>query len=221
MLIRLFKYVLSIFLMLTNSCIVYHPQIIDIPLISKKNDLRIDAGISIFPSVNATVSYGLTDKIALQAFGSLGSDERYYFQGATGIFKKYDNQKIMEIYGGYGYGYGRVPDNSDPGGLYCDYQQYFLQINYGKIDCKFANMDYGLGLKAGLFHSNMYFHPYSETTYFDNNLLIEPTLFLRLGGERLKFNIKLGGCLFNKFTISSNGLPYSNINFGLGLNYIF
>ncbi|OFY62185.1 MAG: hypothetical protein A2V64_00960 [Bacteroidetes bacterium RBG_13_43_22] len=56
-----------IFLMMT-SCCVYHPQTIDIPLIKKKNDLRVDAGISFVPAVHATISYGLTNKIAIQAF---------------------------------------------------------------------------------------------------------------------------------------------------------
>jgi len=52
--------------LMMSSCIVYHPMTTDIPLISEKNDLRVDAGISIVPSANATVSYGLTDKIAIQ-----------------------------------------------------------------------------------------------------------------------------------------------------------
>lgn len=88
-------------------------------------------------------------------------------------------------------------------------------------------MDYGFGLKTGFLHSNLtdknYYHSYSETgtftTYEDNSLLIEPSIFLRLGGERLKFNIKLGGCWINKFTHTDKGLPYSPINLGLGLNY--
>ncbi|MDY0161541.1 MAG: hypothetical protein RBR64_09375, partial [Bacteroidales bacterium] len=65
-------------LLMMSSCIVYHPMPIDIPLISEKNDFRVDAGISIVPSANATVSYGLTDKIAIQGFGSVGADDRYY-----------------------------------------------------------------------------------------------------------------------------------------------
>lgn len=103
---RLLVYGLLSLTMMVTSCIVYHPQTIDIPLISTKHDLRIDAGISIVPSAYSTVSCGLTDKVALQAFGSLGSDERYYFQGAIGIYKNYDNQKVMELYSGFGYGYG-------------------------------------------------------------------------------------------------------------------
>jgi hypothetical protein len=221
----IFGYLFS--LMIMTSCIIYHPQTTDIPLISAKRDLRLDAGISILPSVHATISYGLTNKISLQTFGSLGFDDRYYFQGATGIFKKYDDQKIMELYGGFGYGYGRAYRDANPGDLLGNYQVYFLQLNYGKIDCKFANMDYGFGLKTGFLHSDLidknYYHFYSETgpftTYKDNSLLIEPNLFVRLGGERLRFNIKLGGCWINKFTHTSKGFPYSFINLGLGLNY--
>ena len=212
-----------------TSGIVYQPQTVDIPLISKKNDLRIDAGVSILPSANATVSYGLTDKIALQTYGSVGADEKYYFQGAVGIYKKYNNQKIMELYSGFGYGYGSAYKDANPGDLYGNYQQYFLQLNYGKVDCKIANMDYGFGLKAGLLHSNLtddnYYDFYSETgpfiTYHDNSLLIEPTMFLRFGGEKLKFNIKLGSCWIYKFTNTDKEFPYSFINLGLGLNYRF
>jgi len=67
---------------IVTSCVVYHPQTTDIPLINKKNDLRIDAGISLIPSAHATISYGLTRSIAVQSFGSFGSDEKYYFQGS-------------------------------------------------------------------------------------------------------------------------------------------
>jgi hypothetical protein len=177
-----------------TSCIVYHPQTIDIPLISEKQDLRIDAGISIIPSAHVTVSYGLTDKIALQTFGSIGPDDRYYFQGATGIFKKSGTQKVSEFYSGFGYGYGSAYRDSNPGDLYGDYQLYFIQYNYGKLDCEFANMDYGFGLKVGYLHSNLtdynYYNFYSETgpfkTYNDNSFLIEPNI---TGHNRLSYSI--------------------------------
>jgi hypothetical protein len=57
---------------LVIGCAVYHPQTADIPLIDHKGDLRIDAGASLIPSVHSTFSYGLTKRIALQAFGSSG-----------------------------------------------------------------------------------------------------------------------------------------------------
>lgn len=78
-------------------------------MISKKNDLRIVGGISIIPSAHATVSYGLSDKIAIQGFGSIGPDGSYYIQAASGLYKKLGNHKVMEFYVGYGYGYGDAP----------------------------------------------------------------------------------------------------------------
>jgi len=210
-----------------TSCIVYHPQTIDIPLIEKKNDLRIDAGISLLPTAQATVSYGLTDKIAIQTFGSIGSDNEYYIQGAIGRFKDLGNQKIMEIYSGFGSGFGSAYIDANPGDLSGNYQLYFMQFNYGKNDCKFANMDFGFGVKSGLLHSNLTDRNYYEhypaevpyKTYLDNSFLIEPTVFFRLGGERLKFKFQVGSCWIYKFTNTDRGLPYSHLNIGLGLNY--
>ncbi|RPI80799.1 MAG: hypothetical protein EHM34_09540 [Nitrosopumilales archaeon] len=214
---------------IVTSCVVYHPQTSDIPLINEKNDLRIDAGISLIPSAYATISYGLTQKIAVQTFGSIGSDEKYYFQGAVGYFKDLGRQKVMEIYGGFGYGYGEVTDNVHPGFLFGNYQLYFTQFNFGKVECAFANFDFGFALKAGYLYTdltekNYYdYYPIDEISneYFDSNLLLEPTIIGRIGGKKLKFNLKLGSCWIYKFTDRTNHFPYSYINVGLGLNCKF
>ena len=71
-----------------TGCVVYQPQAVDIPLINKKKDLRIDAGISNLSFANATISYGLTDKVAVQTFGSYQSGERYYFSGCNRPLQK-------------------------------------------------------------------------------------------------------------------------------------
>ncbi len=213
--------------LIMSSCIVYHPMTADVPLISKRNDLRVDAGISIVPSVNATVSYGLTDKIAIQGFGSVGADDRYYFQAATGFYKNKGNNRIFEIYGGFGYGYGNVYRDANPGNLFGDYQLYFGQANFGKIASNSSNFEAGFGLKAGYLHSNLtdknYYTWISETgpfkTYHDESVLFEPVGFIRFGGNKLKINIKLGGALIYKFTNTDRDFPYSYLNLGLGLNY--
>ncbi len=211
--------------MLLTSCIVYHPQTSDIPLIHKRNDLRLDAGISIVPSAHATISYGLADKVSIQTFGSIGPDERYYLQVAFGYFKEFKTNNVFEVYGGVGLGYGDAYESTTGGGLYGAYKIAFTQFNYGKLDCKFANMDYGIGLKTGLLNSNLidndYYYPADgiKSKYIDNSFLIEPNAFLRIGGQKLKFSIKLGGSWMYKFTNKNKSLPYSFINLGLGLNY--
>lgn len=210
-----------------TSCIVYHAQTTDIPLINKKNDLRVDAGISIVPSAHATISFGLTDKIAIQGFGSIGSDDRYYFQSAAGLYKSKGNNRVLEMYGGFGYGYGNAYKDANPGHLLGDYQLYFGQFNYGKIASEISNFEIGFGIKTGYLHSNMtdknYYDWISETgpfvKYHDESILFEPVGFIRLGGKKLKFSVKLGSTLIYKFTNTDKNLPYSYINLGLGLNY--
>jgi len=221
-------FTLLVFLsIILQSCIVYHPMTTDIPLISEKNDLRIDAGISIIPSANATVSYGLTDKIAIQGFGSVGADDRYYFQAATGLYKKKGDNKIFELYGGFGYGYGNAYKDANPGNLLGDYQLYFGQANFGKISSNSSNFETGIGIKAGYLHSNLTDKNYYDWTseagpfkiYHDESILLEPVGFIRFGGHRLRINVKLGGTIMYKFTNSDRNLPYSYLNLGIGLNY--
>ena len=213
--------------LMMSSCIVYHTQTTDIPLISKKHDLRVDAGVSVVPSVHATISYGLTDKMAIQGFGSIGSGDRYYFQAATGLYKYKGNSRVLELYGGFGYGYGNAYKDVNPGYLFGDYQLYFGQLNYGKIANESSNFEIGFGIKTGYLHSNLtdknYYNWISETgpykTYHDESLLFEPVGFMRIGGQKLKFSLKLGGTIIYKLTNTDRNLPYSYLNLGLGINY--
>ena len=223
---RVLAFILLISLTM-SSCIVYYPMLSDIPLISEKHDTRIDVGISSVVSANATISYGLTDKIAIQGFGSLRPDNGYYIQAATGLYKNIGDNKIFELYSGFGYGYGDAYKDANPGSLYGDYQLYFGQANFGKIARNNSNFETGLGIKAGYLHSNLtdenYYDQISETglfeTYHDESILFEPVGFIRFGGDKLKINVKLGGTLIYKFTNTDRDLPYSYLNFGIGLNY--
>jgi len=213
--------------LLLSGCIVYHPQTIDIPLISKKNDLRADAGISVIPSAHATISYGLTNNISVQGFGSIGPDDRYYIQAANGLYKNHYKNRVMELYGGYGYGHGDAFKDANPGHLSGNYQLYFAQFNYGQIANENSNFEIGFGIKSGFFHSSLtdhnYFKVYSESgpfvTYHDNSILLEPAGFLRFGGKRLRLSIKLGGAILYKLTNSDKSIPNSFLNLGIGLNY--
>jgi len=210
-----------------SGCIVYQTQTTDIPLISKKNDLRVDAGASLIPSAHATVSYGLTDKISIQGFGSIGTG--YYFQAATGLFKNKGNNRVVELYGGFGYGYGNAYKDANPGNLMGDYQLYYGQLNYGKIANELSHFEVGFGIKTGYLHSNLTDKNYYEwiaeagpyKTYHDESILVEPVGFIRMGGERFKLSVKLGGTMIYKFTNTDKSFPHSYINLGLGINYRF
>jgi len=217
----------SMICLFLTACCVYQPQPTDIPLIRHKNDIRVDAGISTMPGIHTTVSYGLTKKLAVQAFGSLGSDKGKYFQIAPGIYKAYENRRILELYGGFGAGYGDAYKDANPGHLYGSYQLYFMQGNVGKYSNKSGHFECGIGIKTGILHTILTDHNYynsgTETGPFtqskENSILIEPMAFLRVGGEKVKFSFKIGGCKIFKLTHPDMYIPTSNLNIGLGISF--
>lgn len=210
---------------------VYYPQAVDIPLISEKNDCRIDAGISTDVSAHTTVSYGLTDKIAVQGFARYGADEKYYYQGAVGLYKKYPNDLLSEGYAGFGYGISETQSaQHDAGELEGNFRLYFLQWNVGKKDRRFANVDYGIGLKGGLLSTSLtdkgwwdesYNQTRIPTRFYDQSLVLEPHAVFRIGSKHLKFNVKLGACWLQKLTHQEYRMPYGYWNAAIGLNYHF
>ena len=219
--LSLFSLVLSL-----SGCVFYETQMTDVPLISKKGDLQMDAGVSLIPSVFTSVSYGLTDKLALQGYGRLGVTG-YYMQTAMGTYRNFGDGRILELYGGWGYGNGDAYNDANPGHLKGNYQLLFTQVNIGKLHYNGAPFDIGVGLKAGYLHTNLkdmnYYDDYDDESIYrvrrDESLLIEPVAVFRFGSKRLKFSFKVGNTLLIKFTNKRDDLPYGFINFGAGVSY--
>ncbi len=225
--------------LLMSSCVVYSPMMTDVPLISKKNDLRVDGGLSYVLSAHGTVSYGLTDNIAVQAFGSYSADDEKYYQGSVGWYKNLGNNRIFEWYGGMGYGEGDA-FNSSTGerGYKGHYHLYFTQLNYGVVKKRIGWLlyDTGIGLKTGYLHSNLM--DYTPLNYrykgkpkppkepkpilcIDKSILIEPIGFFRFGTEELKINLQVGINHIIKFTHKDKEFPYYPLNLGVGINLHF
>ena len=76
------NFIIVILLGLLTRYSTYYPQIVGVPLIKEKGDLRVDAGITYAPSIHGTVSYGLTD-IAIQAYSNIDIFGRYHIQGGA------------------------------------------------------------------------------------------------------------------------------------------
>ena len=210
---------------LITSC-AYYPQLVDVPLIREKGDTRVDVGIAIAPPiVRASVSHGLTKNIALQVAGDIGANDEYYAQSAVGFYKNKQNRNVMELYGGFGYGYskaGRMPKKVSG-----YYQTYFTQFNYGNINRgKNATTEYAFGLKTGYRDAKpTEIHYYDTGKYSINDfrvniIFLEPTLFFRTGWENLKFQMGLGLCWDFRINRPEYKYPRAGIfNLGLGINY--
>ena len=193
--------ILSVCLLLLNSCVTYYPQAVDIPLIKEKGDARLDAGMFLIPAlntvnesdsniiadmgINATFTSGITDILAVQAFLSFDVLSRIHIQGALGVYKAFENKTVMELYGGFGYG------NSIWSSAYNesrdDYLLTFAQYNLGQTGLGKSNIDFGMGLKGGYLQNNSV----TDDFYKKNGWMMEPSVFFRFGSNRAKYNVKV------------------------------
>jgi hypothetical protein len=227
---------LKIFLFLSfflTGCAVYHPQAADIPLIDHKGEVRLDIGGTFIPSVHSTISYGLTEHIALQAYGSAGLEKRHYFQFAPGIYKSLHDKKVIEIYSGIGLGhaysikdpFANLPEATEHS-LHGRYQVYFVQLNWGKNTSDPHELDWAIGFKSGLFHSTFEDRDYYENlyegspqaSYKENHILLEPVFAFRTGAEKAKFTFKIGLLKFLKLKSTDHVIPAPILNLSLGVN---
>ncbi|MCL2683477.1 MAG: hypothetical protein FWE63_08395 [Bacteroidales bacterium] len=210
---RIKTYIILILPIALNSCVAYYPQVVDIPLIEKKGDLRINAGLATpasFLSAHGTVSYGLTNTIATQVYGSIDLYSRYNIQGAVGYFKKLKSENIIELYGGYGYG-----NSFDFGDEYFNNHLVFAQFNIGKTNQGKLNLDYGFSLKGGHLYVD-YIKPWCIPRSA-SGLMLEPSAFFRFGSERMKVGFQFN-YLYTKIVEDIHYLPFSvgmSVNFNI------
>jgi len=215
------------------SCVTTQPQLMDIPLIHKKNDVRIDGGLSLVKgSVSGNVAYGLTDKFAFQLGGNiatLANGRHDYGQVAVGYYNNFAKDMVYEIYAGAGYGHGYTQEWDMPvdGQCYGNYQSFFSQANIGALG---EHLEGGIGLKAGYMKSSFAFNEFENRTnyvqyensrYRDDYFLLEPTAILKFGFEKLKFNIKIGVMYLHNLSNEERGIPYSPFNVGGGMSFSF
>jgi len=214
-------YLIVAIALLTTSC-TYYPRLTGIPLIKEKGDTRIEGGITILvPNIQASVSRGVSEKIAIQAAIS-GNSINHYGHGAIGLYKKVlQDRNVIELYGGFGYGSGNQDGPVTSVYQHGNYQMYFTQFNFGNIEKKTGNMESGLGIKFGYIHTNM-----NVTAEFyqgfenQKGIFVEPTGFFRFGGPKWKFHATLGYGRW--FQISNNTEIYwFPANLGVGVSYSF
>jgi len=214
------KNIIVVLLALLTGCATYYPQVVDVPLIKEKGDLRINAGASWSPSVHATVSYGATEIMAVQMYGSYDLIDRFHLQGALGLYKRFDNNAVIELYGGYGYGNRFAQYNDKIQLTNRDYHFPFVQFNIGKSDNVSVNVEYGLGLKAGYLNTYLLSSSDFSPSYRYNDWVVEPCVFFRFG-KKVKMNVMFKYAFPMTNVISSDYYSFNNINVGLGVNLSF
>ena len=195
----------------------------DIPLIKNKGDIRLDVGSFLamgdgvpLPGGQVTFSAGLTDIVAIQTYASVDIMRKAHLQGAMGLYKKIDNETVIELYNGYGFGIAYHNKTN--------YHLAFSQFNIGKtgIGAK-KNIDYGLGLKGGYLFAGNYvgYKEYENYTVFFNDFyqenawMFEPSIFYRIGGRKASLSMRVNYL----FTKKEDNVYYFPFSMSLGLNY--
>lgn len=204
----------------------YGPLMTDIPLISEKGEMRLNAGICPHIGAYTSLSYGLTDQIAVQGHAVY---ETSFFngyssiQGAVGTFRNLRNNRVIEAYTGLGYGagweYSDVED--DCYDISTNYGILFGQFNYGRNGTGKYHFERGVSARLASLYATITDEcdkPYRH--YKKGYLTFEPTAFFRLGGEKLKVGMQLGSVV--PLWVSKKTYPEImnyGVNIGLSVNY--
>lgn len=220
------------------SCSVYHPQMADVPLIIHQGDGHVEASSSVdwwgLPSSmegNLSASYGITNWLAVQAFGSSDFQKSAYGQAALGLYRPF-GRAVIELYGGYGKGQFFGPADHNGWKQSGDYQIGYGQLDFGWVGLLDGHLDIGLGMKAGVMHPNI--SEWKEKTdeegtltisnekqYLDKHFLLEPQLMMRTGGEHLKFTLHVGCCELTPMKKDAESVFYTPLSISAGINYRF
>jgi hypothetical protein len=203
-------------ILLFPSCIAFYtPPVPHTPLIEKKGDVEIEAGILGGEGYHASLSYGVSDMLFAQAYATYDD----YYQGAIGYYQTFnEGSKYINVFEFFpAIGYGIVRRNWDINELEGNYQIYTGQIVYGIIHDHF---EAGVTLKTGLMNTDLEEENWSEYRgyyYIDHNNIIplfEPGFFFRFGYKNVKINFQCVHTLYPYYEYVARGY---HLNFSLGI----
>lgn len=225
--------------LLVSGCYLYHPMMVDVPLMREQGELQLSASSSINATdmgANATATWAPVNHLAVQAFGDVSLNGDYYMQAGIGGFLPMANGWTMELYGNAGKGYGSWTgdDNQEQKySMWSHYQIYSLQPNFGHVG---ETLDWGLGVKCGMvcnstIYTGRWIHGDTQNReeYLDeHHLLVEPTAMLRFGWEHIKISLHLGYAYISGTDdadetsgTETRHFRYNRVNVGLGVTYRF
>ena len=236
---------LALLAFVATGCSIYHPQAVNIPLVNHRGDAQVDLSVGVsswvLPDVftfNATGSYGVNDWLAAQAHANYGG-ENAYGHLAVGAYRRLGAHGVLEGYAGFGLGGAwreaqRRDDVEDAEVARYDYSGSFLlpfmQGNIGWRDLTGAHIDLAFGLKVGAyvpdfeykaFNSDGELLPRHSIPYSTTNLLLEPQLQFRLGGQHLKWNARFGFAWLSDIYGAETNLTYDWFTVSTGLTFLF
>lgn len=241
--------------MFTGCVTLYKPNAIHSPLLKAKGELNTSAsfGFSGCGLYNLQSAYAISNHIGVMTDGmyhnrhirsedsSVEKLNIFFGEAGAGYFSTFGKKKnsLIQCYGGGGY--GATSDKiEDPKQLYPEvnakYFNIFLQPGLAYIN---KNLELAFDLRVNyvnLFkiHASLYdkfewwntdFYYYSDTSLYFINL--EPSLTMKVGGEKLKGVLQFGITIptinsHSYFAVNTSSmLGFPLIKFAVGINYTF
>ncbi|MGB0882093.1 MAG: hypothetical protein ACPGSO_04010 [Vicingaceae bacterium] len=222
------------FIFIQSSCSVYTSQNPPPVLIESKKEIEISGGASISPvlwnpGLNASFSYGISNKIQAQLYGSLifpilnnGKNGTSHIQGCIGYSVFSNNSYSFKTFAGYFHGTSNI-EFPNLQGLENNFKGNYNSIfGQSQLTVKKDAYYYGCILKVGDFNSiekvNL-----SNTDIKDKGLLIEPSIFYsRHFNGNLKLNLSYSYSFLNIKRYSNNynnnfhfNNPYGNLGIAI------
>ena len=186
-----------------SSCSsVYLPNVPNAPMLTEQGEFKADGHISLKGNISFNSAYALGDHIGVLVSGSTMDNNRLnkefnhkLLEVGAGYYTTFgsQNDRILEIYGGYGKGNSErsIKDRTDAGVLFYDRQQtkfskYFVQANYSSKDKKSFKffgkaypLNFGTVLRVSYVNMDEFLRSgVSQLT--EDNIFLEPVFFTRL-----------------------------------------
>ncbi len=218
----IFRFILIVFFIVIafNSCSppVYHPTVVNTPLLSNKGEINAAAHLSV-NGFEPQLAYAVTDNIGLMLNGNFNKVtdndsqdyQRFSFvEGAGGYFGKIGKYGRYEAYGGFGYGNNNFY-------YYNEGDSYFEDIPYTKFFMQ-GSLGSSLDFIDAAFSPRFVWATVSDLNKTYTNMYIEPVITVKVGYKFVKFVIQ-GGFSFpiEEYNPDVDGRFHQPILFSIGL----
>lgn len=226
----------TVLTLLFQSCVVYHPHNVDIPLLSEPGEKHLEVSASetfpslVCPALNASFAYAPVQMLGLQFAGSVSDFKNCHLQAATGTWQTF-GYSVLECY--IGYAYGR--SFNDTTGLFHRryyvegyYTMLFSQINFGWRGLMDDLLDIGFGVKGGLLMPKLEKEEVLsdgsitlDERHDQSHFVLEPQLMFRFGLDKVKYSINVAYAAISDWPVDDNFFNYDRFSVSMGVNFRF
>lgn len=189
-------------ILLSSCSSIYMPSVPNTPMLTTQGEIAASAHMSLKGNFNFNSAYAVTNHVAVIANGSFMQNEatnkdvkNKSVEIGAGYFNTFgpDNNRIIEIYGGFGSGKSdrlfRTFDNDvliDTDNQKANFDKKFIQINYSskrRSNLRLFGVDFGLNYGTALrmsFINTNNFYRNGILQANEDNIFIEPVFFTRM-----------------------------------------